>query len=97
MQTSYIFSIICALWAVVSVLATPHGSKPAACHSDSCLNAIQAPKPTTKLSEASKYCSQYLSTSINAVVVKALIKTTQTITLADKTITADMVTATKTM
>lgn len=97
MQTSYIFSIICALWAVTSVLANPHGPKPAVCHSDSCLNAIQAPEPTTRLSEASKYCSQYLSTSISAVVVKALIKTTKTITLANKTITADLVTATKTM
>lgn len=97
MQTSHILSIVCGLWAVVSVLATPHGSKPAVCPTGDCLDAFAAPTPATRLSEASKYCSQYLSTSIDPVIVEALIKTTQTITMADTTITMDEVTATRTM
>lgn len=94
MQTSYILSILCVLWAVASVLASPHGPKPAVCQTGNCLNAFQA---TTRLSEASKYCSQYLSTSIKPYVVDALIKTTKTLTLADTTITADMVIVTLTV
>lgn len=97
MQTSYFLSIVCGLWAVLSVLASPHGAAPTVCQTDKCLNAFRATKPATALSEASKYCSQYLSTSIDYVVVKALVKTTKTVVLADQTITADMVTATETM
>lgn len=97
MQTSNILFIFCGLWAIASVLANPHGSKPAVCNADNCLNAIEAPTPTTRLSEASAYCSQYLHTSIKAVVKSVLVKTTKTLTLADKTITANEVTATKTM
>lgn len=97
MQTSIILSILCGLWAIASVLANPHGSKPAVCNADNCLNAIQAPTPTAQLSEASAYCSQYLSTSIKAVVKTVLVKTTKTLTLASKTITAKEGTATKTI
>lgn len=97
MQTSYFLSIVCGLWAVVSVLAGPYGAAPAVCQTGKCLNAFQATKPATALSEASKYCSQYLGTSIDRVVVNALVKTTKTVVLADKTITAAMVTATETM
>ncbi|MCJ1469488.1 hypothetical protein MMC07_008121 [Pseudocyphellaria aurata] len=96
MQTTYILSLICGLWTVASVLAKPYGVHPGLCATDNCLCAFQTTQPASRLSEASQYCSQYLSTSINAVVVNALVKSTKTVTLADKTITAHAVTATKT-
>lgn len=83
MRVSSILSLW-AMWAIAAVLAETPQSVPPTCHTNRCLRAFQR---RTQQPEASSYCSRFLGTVIEPVVVTEVAKTTTTFTFANATIT----------
>lgn len=73
-----------AMWAIVVVLAEPQQSEPPQCHTNRCLRAFEQ---RTQQPEVSSYCSRFLGTVIEPIVVTEVALTTATFTFADATIT----------
>ncbi|MCJ1349271.1 hypothetical protein MMC31_007507 [Peltigera leucophlebia] len=94
MLASTVIGIVSGLYAISPVVARRPYPITATCHTDDCLREFQAP---TILSEASPFCSQYLSTTISPTVVTAVSTTTTTITLARSTVTGSVFTTIKTL
>lgn len=93
MRASSILSIW-AIWVIASVLAeTPQSLPPPACHTNRCLRAFER---RSQQPEASSYCSRFLNTVIEPVVVTEVAKTTTTFTFANATITQAEATTTVT-
>lgn len=93
MRASSILSIW-AIWVIAFVLAqTPQSLPPPACHTNRCLRAFER---RTQQPEASSYCSRFLNTVIEPVVVTEVAKTTNTFTFANATITQAEATTTVT-
>ena len=82
-----------AMWAIVAVLAEPQQSVPPKCHTNRCLRAFERP---TQQPEASSYCSRFLGTVIEPIVVTEVAQTTATFTFANATITQAEATTTVT-
>lgn len=94
MLASNVIAIISGLCAIAPVVAGPPYPNMVTCRTDKCLRGFQYP---TILSEASHFCSQYLSTTISPTVVTVFSRTTTTITLTRLTVTGSVFTAIKTL
>lgn len=92
MRASPILSLW-AMWAIAAVLAGPPQSAPPQCHTNRCLRAFER---QTLQPEASSYCSRFLGTVIEPVVVTEVAQTTTTFTFANATITQAEATTTLT-
>lgn len=65
---------------LASALGVVLGAPNPGCNADNCLRAIRATNPTTRLPEASAFCSAFLSTSIAPVTVTGTATVISTVT-----------------